>query len=132
MKHLVIVIRNEKYLETKKELEKEGFSSYSSRDILGRGKGSSLIEVIKKTGRNGGDENGEDQNGEDQKETQGSLLYSRKMMEICVSDKDADTVIEIICRINRNGRHGDGKIFVLPVRDVIRLRTGEKGDNAIL
>jgi nitrogen regulatory protein PII len=117
VKLLVIIIRHEKYVETKKELEKAGFSSYSSSDILGRGSVGSPVEVIKKT---------------DQKESHGSDLYSRKMLEIYVVDKDTDQVVEIVTRINRSSAHGDGKIFVLPVKTAVRIRTGEKGENAIL
>jgi nitrogen regulatory protein PII 2 len=111
------IIRHEKYQETKKELEAAGFSSYSSRDILGRGNVGSSLEVKNRT---------------DDKDVHGSLLYSRKMIEICVVDKDADTVVDIITRVNRSGHHGDGKIFVLPVKDVCRVRTAEKGENAVL
>ncbi|MDR3122287.1 MAG: P-II family nitrogen regulator [Treponema sp.] len=117
MKLLIIIIRHEKYAETKKELEAAGFSSYSSRDVLGRGNIGFSVEVAKKT---------------DQKDTVGSVLYSKKMLEICVTDKDAEQVMSVIVKINHSGHHGDGKIFVLPVRDVIRIRTAEKGDNAIL
>lgn len=117
MKLLVIIIRHEKYRETRKALEDVEFVSYSSRDILGRGNIGSSLEVKKKT---------------DDKDTQGSLLYSRKMIEICVVDKDVDQVVDIIIRVNQSGHHGDGKIFVLPLKDAYRVRTAEKGDNAIL
>jgi nitrogen regulatory protein P-II 1 len=43
----------------------------------------------------------------------------------------ADTVVETIVSSAKTGRIGDGKIFVLPVEDAVRIRTGERGDEAI-
>ncbi|MDR3336213.1 MAG: P-II family nitrogen regulator [Treponema sp.] len=117
MKLLVIIIRHEKYVETRKELENAGFSSYSSLDVLGRGHLEGSAEVVKKT---------------EQKETYGSDLYSRKMMEIYVIDKQVEKAVETVIRVNRNGLHGDGKIFVLPVKTARRVRTNEKGEIALL
>jgi nitrogen regulatory protein PII 2 len=113
----MIIIRHEKYRETRKELEDAGFVSYSSHDVLGRGNIGSSPEVKNKT---------------DDKDTRGSLLYSRKMIEICVTDRDVDQAVDIISRVNRDGHHGNGKIFVLPVKDAHRVRTAEKGDEAIM
>ncbi len=52
-------------------------------------------------------------------------------LEIVVSDEMADTVIEVIQKVARTGQVGDGKIFVLPVEDAVRIRTGESGDGAL-
>jgi nitrogen regulatory protein PII len=45
-----------------------------------------------------------------------------------VEDKDKDLVVETILRHARTGEVGDGKIFVLPVEEAIRIRTGEDGE----
>jgi nitrogen regulatory protein P-II 1 len=52
-------------------------------------------------------------------------------MEIVTSDDKADKVVETVINNARTGRIGDGKIFVYPVAEVIRIRTGEKGDEAV-
>lgn len=52
-------------------------------------------------------------------------------LEIVVDDKDGNTVAECIRQAALTGKIGDGKIFILPVEDVIRVRTGEKGEEAI-
>ena len=52
-------------------------------------------------------------------------------MEIVVADAQADEVIETIMKTAQTGRIGDGKIFVTDLLDVIRIRTGERGEEAI-
>jgi nitrogen regulatory protein PII len=47
---------------------------------------------------------------------------------VVVDDGDAGTVVETIIRHARSGEIGDGKIFVLPVEEAIRIRTGEAGE----
>lgn len=52
-------------------------------------------------------------------------------IEVVVKDEDAEKVIETIANTARTGRVGDGKIFVIPVEDVVRIRTGERGEKAV-
>ncbi len=52
-------------------------------------------------------------------------------IEIILSDKDVDRVIEGIMKAAVTGKIGDGKIFVYPVEEVIRIRTGESGEDAL-
>ena len=52
-------------------------------------------------------------------------------LEIIVSDESAAQVVETIERAARTGRIGDGKIFVLPMEEVVRIRTGERGPSAL-
>ncbi|MEK6546520.1 MAG: P-II family nitrogen regulator, partial [Nitrospinota bacterium] len=52
-------------------------------------------------------------------------------LEVIVSDDIAEKVMQTIINTARTGRIGDGKIFVYPVEDVIRIRTGERGKDAI-
>ena len=52
-------------------------------------------------------------------------------IETVVEDGQVDNVIEAITNAARTGRIGDGKIFVFPVEDVIRVRTGERGKDAL-
>ncbi len=52
-------------------------------------------------------------------------------LEIIVKDDMVHQVIEVIMAAARTGRIGDGKIFVTPVEEVIRIRTGERGEDAV-
>jgi len=52
-------------------------------------------------------------------------------VEVVVSDSLASKVVEVIERAAKTGRIGDGKIFVVPVEEVIRIRTGERGEDAL-
>jgi nitrogen regulatory protein PII len=52
-------------------------------------------------------------------------------VEVIVSDRLADTVVETIMNAAKTGQVGDGKIFVSHVEDVIRVRTGESGEDAL-
>ena len=52
-------------------------------------------------------------------------------MEIIVSDELAAKVVDVIAAAAKTGRIGDGKIFVTPVEEVVRIRTGEHGDDAL-
>ena len=52
-------------------------------------------------------------------------------MDVIVQDEQVDQVIDTILKVARTGKIGDGKIFVLPVERVIRVRTGETGPEAI-
>jgi nitrogen regulatory protein P-II 1 len=52
-------------------------------------------------------------------------------LEVVVPDELAPQVVETIERSARTGRIGDGKIFVLPTEEVVRIRTGERGASAI-
>jgi nitrogen regulatory protein P-II 1 len=52
-------------------------------------------------------------------------------VEVVVSDALVTKVVEVIERAAKTGRIGDGKIFVVPVDEVIRIRTGERGEEAL-
>jgi len=52
-------------------------------------------------------------------------------VEVVVTDEQVNAVIDAIERSARTGRIGDGKIFVVPIEEVVRIRTGERGHDAI-
>jgi nitrogen regulatory protein P-II 1 len=55
----------------------------------------------------------------------------KSKLEIVVKDEMVEQVIEVIMKVARTGQVGDGKIFVLPVEDAIRIRTDESGDGVL-
>lgn len=52
-------------------------------------------------------------------------------LEIILEDKDVDQCVDVITQAARTGKIGDGKIFVSSIENIIRIRTGEKGEEAI-
>ncbi|HNY65149.1 MAG TPA: P-II family nitrogen regulator [Deltaproteobacteria bacterium] len=52
-------------------------------------------------------------------------------IEMVVASDAVDRVVEAIMKSARTGKIGDGKIFILPIEDVVRIRTGESGEDAI-
>lgn len=58
-------------------------------------------------------------------------LVPKMKLEILVRDDQVEAVIEAITTAAATGKIGDGKIFVLPVGDAVRIRTGERGDASI-
>ena len=58
-------------------------------------------------------------------------LIPKVKIELVVKGDDVDEVLKIICENAKTGNPGDGKIFVMPVETVVRVRTGEKNEDAI-
>ena len=54
-------------------------------------------------------------------------LMTKAKIEIIVNDEDVDRLVDAICEAALTGKEGDGKIFVYPVADAIRIRTKEHG-----
>jgi nitrogen regulatory protein P-II 1 len=60
-----------------------------------------------------------------------SDLISKVLISIILSDRNVEKTIETIIAAARTGREGDGIIFIYPVDDVVRIRTGERGGQAL-
>ncbi|KJR99752.1 MAG: nitrogen regulatory protein PII [Peptococcaceae bacterium BRH_c4a] len=58
-------------------------------------------------------------------------LLPKVKMEVVVNDRDADEIVKIIIKAAATGQIGDGKIFVSPVENAVRIRTGDSGEKAI-
>ena len=58
-------------------------------------------------------------------------LVPKVRIEVVVDDADADAVIDAIVKAARTGKIGDGKVWALPVETVVRVRTGERGPDAL-
>jgi nitrogen regulatory protein P-II 1 len=56
---------------------------------------------------------------------------TKARIEVVVKDSDVDKIVEAIKETALTGKEGDGKIFISPVDDAVRIRTGERGDSAI-
>ncbi|HST66497.1 MAG TPA: P-II family nitrogen regulator [Mycobacteriales bacterium] len=58
-------------------------------------------------------------------------LVPKVRLEVLVDDVDADKVVETVTEAARTGKIGDGKVWVTPVDSVVRVRTGERGADAL-
>jgi nitrogen regulatory protein PII len=109
MKKVEAYIRHEAFEPIRADLLERGFPSLSITEVKGSGRQKGIVEHYR-----------------------GSTLTvnvrPKLKVEVVVEDADVDMVIETILRHARTGEIGDGKIFVLPVEQAIRIRTGERGD----
>ena len=61
----------------------------------------------------------------------GPQLYPKRLLTVIVPDDKVKGVVETIIKVNQTGNAGDGKVFVMPLMDAVRVRTGETGDLAL-
>jgi nitrogen regulatory protein PII 2 len=124
MKKVIAVIRMNKVGPTKTALVESGISSFTVRKVLGRGKGNVDYRVIH--GAEAGSPEAIARLGDD-----GPMLIPKRMMSIVATDEAVPALIDTIIRVNKTGQRGDGKIFVLPMEDAVRIRTGDRGQAAL-
>lgn len=120
MKEIVAIVRMNKMNQTKRALSEVGISSITGRDALGRGKGLVDVQLLK--GAEKGYEEAISQLG------QSGRMIPKRAILVVVPDELVETTVKTIIRVNKTGKSGDGKIFVMPCHDAIRVRTGESGD----
>ncbi len=123
MKEVMAVVRMNMMNKTKKALSDAGVSSMTAKDVLGRGKGLVDMQLLK--GAEQGYEEAIAHLGQSQR------LIPKRLLTIVVQDEMVDKAVRTIIEVNKTGKSGDGKIFVLPVFDSVSVRTGV-GGNATL
>lgn len=124
MKEIMAIIRMNMMNKTKEALALEDISSFTATGkVLGRGKGNVDFRILSAAGE-GKDEAISLLGG-------GPRLIPKRLITIVVSDKLVKKTVEVIITINQTGKSGDGKIFVLPVREAYRVRTRESGDTVL-
>ncbi len=124
MKEIIAIIRMNKVGVTRKALADAGFCRMTAAKVMGRGKSLKDMALLN---------NAPEENRDVilQSLLAGGRLIPKRMITILVNDQDVQKVVDTIIAVNKEGHVGDGKIFVLPVTDVIRVRTGERGEEAI-
>jgi nitrogen regulatory protein PII len=112
MKKVEAYIRHEAFEPIRSELLERGFPSISISEVKGSGRQRGVVETYR-----------------------GSSLTvnvrPKLKIEVVVEDKDKPLVVETILKHARTGDVGDGKIFVIPVEEAIRIRTGEEGQEVL-
>ncbi len=112
MKKIEAIIREEKLEAVKKALEDNGYFGMTVTEVSGRGRQQGIL-LQWRVG-----------------EYRVDFLPKLKI-ELVVLDEDVPETLNAITKNARTGEMGDGKIFVLPVDNAVRVRTGEEGENAI-
>jgi nitrogen regulatory protein P-II 1 len=112
MKQIEAIIKPFKLDEVKEALTKVGIQGMTITEVKGFGRQKGHTELYRGA--------------------EYSVDFLPKMkIQILVPDDKASQVVDAILQTARTGKIGDGKIFVVPVEEVIRIRTGEKGADAI-
>lgn len=112
MKMVVAVIRPHKLHDVKTALSDAGIHGLTVTDVRGAGRQKGHVERYR------GSEYTID-------------LLAKVKIEVAVADEQVDKVIQTIVESARTGQIGDGKVFVLPLEDSVRVRTGEKGEDSL-
>ncbi len=112
-KKIEAIIREEKLNDVKDALRRIGIIGMNVTEVRGHGRQGGIVLA----GRTG---------------TYQVDLLPRIQVNIVLSDHNVEKTVETICTAARSGKSGDGLIFIYPVEDVIRIRTGEHGHDALL
>ncbi len=138
MKEIMAIVRMKKTGATKKALIAAGVAGFTAVKVLGRGSlvtdPQTIEECKAKLLSMGMDEFSEAGDTEKMVTSflDGSRFFPRRLFTILAHDEDVPRIIEAVTNANRTEYGiGDGTIFVLPVSDAVRVRTGEAGDAAI-
>ncbi|MDP3066455.1 MAG: P-II family nitrogen regulator [Methanobacteriaceae archaeon] len=112
MKKIVAIIRPNKLDDVKDALEEIECHGITVMEVKGRGRQLGITESYR---------------GRDYRID----LLPKTRLEIIVKDKDTEKVVGTLVKTAKTGDIGDGKIFISPIEDVVRIRTGESGDIAV-
>jgi nitrogen regulatory protein P-II 1 len=112
MKKIEAIIRPEKVDDVRKALDKAGYPGVTISEVEGHGKQKGVTRQWR---------------GESYKVD----LLPKVKLEIVVSDKDVERTVSTIAGSAKTGAVGDGKMFVTDIKDVVRIRTGERGEDAL-
>jgi nitrogen regulatory protein P-II 1 len=112
MRKIEAIIRPEKLGDVRGALEKAGYPGLMLTEIEGHGKQKGVTQQWR---------------GEEYRVD----LLPKVKLELVVADKDVDRIVQTITTAAKTGSVGDGKIFISEVKEVVRIRTGEKGEAAL-
>jgi nitrogen regulatory protein PII len=112
MKLVVAYIRHEAFEPIRQELLELGFPSLSITEVKGSGRQKGVTEQYRGSSVT-------------------NYLRPKVKIECVVASGDVQTIVDSILRHARTGSIGDGKVFVLPVEQAYRIRTGESGEETL-
>ena len=122
MKEIIAIVRPKKVSATRDALLKLGYTCMTTISVRGRGKQRGIaaelgVRIAEPCG--------------DAASIKSMNYVPKRMLTAIVPDCAVEAVKDAIIAVNQSGQVGDGKIFVCPVGDALRLRTGETGEAAI-
>ena len=126
MKEIIAIIRMNKVNATKKALADIGICGLHAMKVMGRGKMKVDFSILNELGTTE-EIGGILADGL----SEGARLIPKRLLTILVHDDQVTKVVDSIIEVNKEGHKGDGKIFIVPVLDAVRVRTGEQGNAAI-
>lgn len=112
MKLIVAIIRPEKLHDVRKELGNRGIFNMTVDNCVGSGHQKGFLEIYRGIAHE-------------------IRLLKKTQVVIAVSNSQVKKSVSAIESVARTGSAGDGMIFVIPLQDVVRIRTGEKGQKAL-
>jgi nitrogen regulatory protein P-II 1 len=112
MKLVTAVIKPHKWEEVRSALEMVGITGMTVSEVSGYGRQKGHTEVYRGAEYD-------------------IALVPKIRVEIVVDDPEADEVVQTIVKSSRTGRIGDGKVWVVPVESVVRVRTGDEDEAAL-
>ena len=112
MKMIVAYIRHEAFEPIREELLHEGFPSLSITEVKGSGRQKGITERYR-----GAEVT--------------NYLRPKVKIECVVASRDVQTIVDTVLKHARTGAVGDGKVFVMPVEEAFRVRTGEAGEEIL-
>jgi nitrogen regulatory protein P-II 1 len=112
MKMVVGIIRHESFEPIRMELLALGFPSLSISEVKGSGRQKGITERYRGSEVT-------------------NYLRPKVKIECVVSDGDVQAIVDTILKHGRTGAVGDGKVFVIPVEEAYRVRTGESGEDVL-
>ena len=113
MKLIIAIIQPHKLEAVKRELEAVGVNLMTVTSVLGQGRQKGVTEIYRGAKEAGG-------------------LLTKIRLDIAVNEDFVEPTIQAIIKGARTGEIGDGKIFVLDLYEVVRIRTGERGHEALM
>lgn len=123
MKEIIAIIRPNKMAQTKEVLDSLGFPAMTANRVIGRGNQKAIINEVNFS---------VDTSNIDPSDEKCLRYIPKRMITLIVMDEDVSLVVESIMKVNCTGKIGDGKIFVCPIDDAVRVRTKERGADAVL
>ena len=112
MKKVEAFIRHEAFEPIRQELLDLGFPSLTITEVKGSGRQKGVVETYRGA-------------------TLTNNLRPKIKLECVVADRDVPVIVDTVLKHGRTGAVGDGKVFVLPVEDAYRVRTGESGEDVL-
>ena len=112
---MVAIIRPQRWSQTKLRVQRLRVQAFTHARVLGRGRERGLRYLPRKGAASG----------------MGVRYLPKRMVSWIVEDAHVEPLVKAVIEANQTGQLGDGKIFVLPVEDAVRIRTGDHGPDAL-